>query len=230
VTETLIRPRPAEPGRIRPDRSLLLLVGAGVLVLLVVGAVLVFGVVWPPALSTLADDPSPSPSSSIAYLTEQADGGCIRVAHPDGTTVGPWCDRMGGEVVGWNDQGILLRRWDGVETVRAIDPETGEVVGRAPDRPWREPFDQAVVWTEYRDGELIVRADEGDAELWRVDATDPYEIRSSTMSADGTWIAMVDSAGRLLVVPADGSASPRVWVSGVADWSWPVWEGTTWTD
>jgi hypothetical protein len=229
MTATLPRTS-TEPAADRPERSVLLLTGAAVLVLLVVGAVLVFGVDRPPSLSSLSDVPTPAPSASVAYLTEQGEGTCIRVAQPDGTLVGPWCDRMGGEVVGWDADGILLRRWDGVETVRAIDPATGEVVGRAPDRAWREPYDQAVVWSEYRDGELIVRSEEDDAELWRVEASDRYEIRSSALSADGDWIAIVDSADRLLVVSADGADAPRVWASDVAEWQWPVWEGTTWTD
>jgi hypothetical protein len=228
MTDTLTQ-TPAESRAGRPDRSVPLLIGAAVLVLLVVGAVLVFGVDRPPSLSSLTDVATPAPSTSVAYLAERGDGTCVRVAQPDGTLVGPWCDRMGGEVVGWDDDGILLRRWDGVETVRAIDPATGEVVGRAPDRAWSEPYDQAVVWTEYRDGELIVRSEEDDTQLWRVEASDRYEIRSSALSADGDWIAMVDSADRLLVVPADGADAPRVWASDVADWQWPVWEGTTWT-
>jgi hypothetical protein len=228
MTGTLTRTPPAEPRPDSHDRSVPLLIGAAVLVLLVVGAVLVFGVDRPPSLTTLADDPTPAPSAAVAYLTEHGEGTCVRVAQPDGTLVGPWCDRMGSEVVGWDGDGILLRRFDGVETIRAIDPTTGEVVGRAPDRPWREPYDQAVVWTEYRDGELIVRSEADDTELWRVEASDRYELRSSAGSADGDWVAMVDSADRLLVVPADGTDAPRVWASDVADWQWPIWEGTSW--
>jgi hypothetical protein len=228
MTGTLTRTLPAEPRPGPHDRSVPLLIGAAVLVLLVVGAVLVFGVDRPPSLTTLADDPTPAPSAAVAYLSEHGEGTCVRVAQPDGTLVGPWCDRMGGEVVGWDGDGVLLRRFDGAETVRAIDPTTGEVVGRAPDRAWREPYDQAVVWTEYRDGELIVRSEADDTELWRVEASDRYELRSSARSADGDWVAMVDSADRLLVVPADGTDAPRVWASDVADWQWPIWEGTSW--
>jgi hypothetical protein len=230
MTTTLTTPRPKDPEPIHHDRSLPLLIGAGVLVLLVVGAVLLFAIERPPALGSLAEDPDPAPTSRIAYVTEQADGTCILVAHPDGTTVGPWCDRMGGELVGWDEEGLLLRRWDGVESVRILDPATGEVVGRARDRAWREPHDDAVVWTEYRDGELRVRLDEDDTELWRVESSERYEIRSSARSPDDAWVAMVDSADRLLVVPADGSLAPRVWTTDVTSWQWPVWEGTTWTD
>jgi hypothetical protein len=228
MTTTITPPTPTSPEDDRPDRSIPLLIAAGVLVLLVVGAVLVFGVQRPPALDTLADAPEPGPDAGIAYVVERPDGGCVEIARPDGTVVGPWCDRRGGELVGWTDEGLLLRYWDGTEAVRILDPETGEVVGRARDRAWREPYDHHDVWTEHRDGELIVRLDEDDTELWRVEVTDRYEIRTSATSEDGAWVAMVDSADRLLVVPADGSAPPRVWTTDVSSWQWPVWEGTSW--
>jgi hypothetical protein len=230
MTTTLTASRQSEPEPVHHDRSLPLLIGAGLLVLLVVGGVLLFAIERPPALDSLAEEPLPAPTSRLAYLVEQPDGNCIRIAQPDGTTTGPWCDRAGGELVGWDDEGLLSRRWDGTERVRILDPETGEVLGRAQDRAWREPFDQQVVWTERRDGELIVRLDEDDMELWRVASPERYEIRSSSRSADGAWVAMVDSADRLLVLPADGSSGPRVWTTDVSQWTWPVWEGTTWTD
>jgi hypothetical protein len=226
-TLTASRPTDTEPGR--HDRSVPLLIGAGMLVILVVGAVLLFAVDRPPALRSLAEEPDPAPTSSIAYITDQVDGTCVRLARSDATTVGPWCDRMGGELVGWDEEGLLLRRWDSVETVHVLDPATGEIVGRTRDRAWREPDAIPVVWSEHRDGELIVRLDEDDTELWRVESGDRYEIRASARSADEAWVAMVDSADRLLVVAADGSAAPRVWTTDVASWQWPVWEGTTWT-
>jgi hypothetical protein len=228
MTTTTTPPAPADPEDRRPDRSIPLLIAAGVLVLFVVGAVLVFGVQRPPSLDTVADTTDPVPAASIAYLAERPDRSCVEIVRPDGTTTGPWCDRQSGELIGWTDEGLLLRHWDGTETVRILDPETGEVVGRARDRAWREPYDHPVVWTEHRDGELTVRLDEDDTELWRVEVTDRYEIRTSATSADGAWVAMVDSADRLLLVPADGSAPPRVWNTDVASWQWPVWEGTSW--
>jgi hypothetical protein len=229
MTTTSTPPAPTDPGRGHPDRSVPLLIAAAVLVLAVVGAVLLFGVQRPPALDSLADVPDPAPSASVAYLVEQPDRACVQLARPDGTTTGPWCDRGGGELVGWTDEGLLLRHWDGSETVRILDPETGEVVGRARDRAWSEPYDRPIIWSEHRDGELIVRLDEDDTELWRIEVSDRYEIRASAVSPDDAWIAMVDSADRLLVVPVDGSAPPRVWTTDVASWQWPVWEGTSWT-
>jgi hypothetical protein len=228
MTTTITPTVPERPGPVGPDRSVTLLVVAGVLVLVVVGAVLMFGIQRPPTVESLAADPDPAPSAAVAYLTQQGSQSCLRIAYPDGTVAGSWCDRMGGELVGWDEEGILLRRWDGVDTVRAIDPGSGEVVGRVRDRDWREPYDHQPVWTEHRDGELVVRL-EDDTELWRVTAPERYEIHSSARSADGDWVALVDSADRLLVVPADGSAPPRQWASGVSAWQWPVWEDTTWS-
>jgi hypothetical protein len=226
MTTTVPARAPDVPDGAPPDRSVPLLVLAGVVVLAVVGAVLVFGVQRPPALGTLADSPGPVPDAGIAFLVDRPDGSCVEVVWPDGATAGPWCDPRGGELVGWDDQGLLVRSWDVAETVRILDPATGEVVGRTRDLRSRQPERRPAVWTEHRDGELVVRLEEDDTEVWRVEATDRYDIRASSTSPDGDWVALIDSADRLAVVPADGSAPPRLWRTEVSSWQWPVWEGT----
>jgi hypothetical protein len=233
TTATTSPARSTDPDPVRRDRSLPLLVAAGVVVLLVVGAVLVFGVARPPSVASLAQRPDPAPSAAVVWLAHAEREACLRIAWPDGRITEPWCDREGGEVVGWTDDGILLRRWDGTARIRVHDPVSGEVTGRldevrSEDPDGFEAWWPDVVWTERRDGELVVRLDEDDTELWRVDAPASYDVFGSARSADGAWVAMVDAAGRLLVVPADGSAPPREWASGVARWQPPVWEGTSW--
>jgi hypothetical protein len=229
MTSTLARPASSADGDpAGGDRSLLLLLAAAVLVLLVVGAVLLFGVERPPALASLADEPDPAPSAGVAWLAWSGDGSCLSVARPSGEVEQLWCDRSGGEVVGWPEAGTIeVAVYERGEEVRTIDAETGEVLERTSGPLRGDGGDRQVVWTEWRDGELTVSLDDDDTVLWRTEAPERYDVRGSARSADGEWVVMVDEAERLLVVPADGSAPPRVWASGVETWEPPVWEGTS---
>jgi hypothetical protein len=226
MTGTLTRPDPSPSEHSGDGRSLPLLIAAAVLVVAVVGAVLLFGVERPPGLTRLADQPDPEPPAAVAWMGSGGMETCVRIAWPEATVTEPWCDRAGGDLVGWTDEGILLHRWEGSESIRVLDPVSGEFVGRSREGRWEPPYEQPAAWTERRDGELIVRLDD-DTVVWRVETTDRYEIRTSAISADGAWVAMVDSADRLLLVPADGSSPPRVWTEGVTAWQTPIWEGTT---
>jgi hypothetical protein len=210
----------------RADRSVPLLVAAAVLVLLVVGAVVLFGVDRPPSVASLAEEPDPAPTAAVAWTAQEGERTCVRIAWPDGRTTEPRCATDGGEVVGWTSDGVLLRRWDD-DQVRVLDPRSGALLGRGPQDRLTPTHEDAAVWTEHRDGELIVRSQADDTELWRVPAPDRYTIRSSSRSADGGWVAMIDSAERLLVVAADGSVAPREWAAGGPAWQPPVWEGAT---
>jgi hypothetical protein len=231
MTDTVTRVDPAVPGAERCDRSIPLLVGAATLVVLIVGAVVVLGVQRPPTVSRLIDQPDPAPPAGVVWTSYRGDRTCLEVARPDGQVDRPWCDRHGGELVGWTDGVVQVQTWDGRASVLAIDLQSGEVtrgpggeVEDAGHHGWAEE-----VYSERRAGELVLRLVEDDTELWRVDAPERYDVHSSARSADGSWVAMVDTADRLLVVPVDGSAEPREWASGVSSWQPPLWEGTTWS-
>lgn len=201
---------------------------AAALVVGVVAAVLLFGVQRPPPLSSLAEAPDPAPSARVAWMDWTGSEACLHVAGTDGTVEQPWCSRAGGELLAWPDADrIELLSYDGRESVRTIDPTTGAVVDREPLRSGaRLPEPEAAVWHEHRDGALTVTlADEG-SELWRVAATERYGITTSARSPDGDWVVMVDSAGRLLLAPADGRTAPRVWATDAPTWSTVVWEGS----
>lgn len=216
-------PRPTDEP-VRSGGSVVSLGLAAALVVVVVGAVLLFGVDRPPSVASLDDEPSPAPSAAIAWTAERGERSCARVAWPDGGVTEPRCERGGGEVTGWTDDGLVMRRWD-EDQARIIDPRTGETLGRT-SGTWDHAGGTDVVWTEFRDGELVVRLEEDDTELWRVASSERYDIHTSARSADGRWVALVDVAERLLVVPSDGSAAPRQWASGVHQWQRPQWEGT----
>jgi hypothetical protein len=228
MTDTLTRPA-ASPGDVPGDgdRSMPLLVAAAILVLLIVGAVLLFGVERPPALESLADVPDPAPSASVAWTAWSGEEMCVSVARPSGEVAQLLCDRNGGELVGWPEPRALeLHTWDD-DVTRTIDVGTGEVLDRSSGSVEWERIGESTVRTQHRGGRLTVRLEPDDTVLWRTEAPERYDVHGSARSADGDWVAMVDGAGRLLVVAADGSAPPRVWAREVDVWEAPVWEGTS---
>ncbi|HSK23124.1 MAG TPA: hypothetical protein VK906_08115 [Egicoccus sp.] len=209
------------------QRSRVLLVAAAVLVVVTVVLVVVFGVQRPPELATLAAQPSDGPSTAVAWMAWDGDEACVNIARPSGEVTTPWCSAAGGEVVRWSDGDLVVRTWETGERLRTLDPDDGRATGwlaAERDPAGHDPIPDAA-WSERDDGTLTVREIGSDRVLWQVEAPERYTVQSSALSADGAWIAMVDSAGRLLVVPADGSAPPRVWADEVPAWPAPVWEG-----
>ena len=214
--------------------SVVLLVAAGALVVVVVVLVVVFGVVRPPAVVALADDPRPAPPGGVAWTAWSRDGSCLAVAWPDGRVEEElFCERDGGEVVAWTDDGVVMQTWRGAGAeLVTVDPVDGAVVDWSSVEPERDgPFPVGglveAVRTERRDGRVVVTHErDRDQVVWEVQAPDAYDITSGARSPDGGWFALVDSAERLLVVPADGSRAPRLWADGVPRWSTIVWRGT----
>ena len=222
--------QPARGERPRGDRGVALLTAAAVLVGLVVGAVLLFGVDRPPALDSVADAPEPAPPASIAWVGRSGNEACLSVVRPSGEVVELWCDQAAGEVEAWTSPGeIEVHTYQGRgEATATIDARTGRVLDRSSGGGFdgAAEHDRQVVWTEHRDGELIVHLQDDETVLWRTPAPDRYRVESSALSPDGEWVAMVDVSERLLVVPADGAAPPRVWATDVPPWDAVVWEGT----
>jgi hypothetical protein len=223
TSETIEMPAAPEP---RNGRSVALLIAAAVLVVAVVAAVLLLGVVRPPQLVAVTAEPTPALPGAVAWTSWERGSGCLHVARPDGSSDEVWCDRSGGEAVGWSEAGyVLVSHYDGAGRLLEIDPATGEVVSATRiEEPWQERPLAAGVVAYHDDGELVVELETG-GQVWRVDAPATYGIRTSARSPDGGWVAMVDEAGRLLVVPSDGSAPPRVWVADGLGWGPVVWQG-----
>ena len=202
-----------------------LLAVAAAVVIAVVAVVLVFGIQSPPQVASLESTEQPSPPAAVAWMEHDRGEACVRVAWPDGSFDRPWCQDNGGEVVGWETEGIVVSDYSGPTAQQlVVHPRSGEVleVRGDPGFPTRERAEPVVA--TYRDaGEQVFVL--GDRELWRVEAPDTYDVRSSTVSPDGGWVAMVDEAERLLVVPSDGSAPPVQWAGEVSTWGPVVWEG-----
>jgi hypothetical protein len=218
---TLLSPSPAEPEV--PRRDARWLVAAAVLATVVVGLVLVFGVVRPPALEALTD---PDFDGAVAVVTWDREP-CLRVVGPDGGVSEVRCDGELGELVAWTEEGIVLRTWRGAgPELETVDARTGETIAR------RDDGDDASAWPEpdvdaarVEDGRLLVR--DGSTELWSVAARGGYEVLAGWTSPDGRWVALQDAADRLLLVPADGSAAPVVWAEDIEGHSPIVWRGDT---
>jgi len=213
------------------DRSVPLLVAAGVLVVVAIVLLVTLGIQRPPALDAVGAGQD-LPSASIVRLAYRDEGPCIEVVAPTGEVRELTCDVDGGEVLGWRDGTIALRTYSNIgEEIVLIDADSGSLLAREivdPMSTERLPSPvYSVVRTTNRDGTFTVRLARGDVELWSVEASTSYRIDVSAITADGTWVAMVDNARRLLVVPADGSAPPRVWVEDIgSSWDAIVWEGT----
>lgn len=201
-----------------------LLVAAAVVSILVVGLVLIFGVERPPSLTSLVDEPAPAPPAQVALLSWADGRDCVTIAEVDGTTRQPWCDDTGGDLVGWDDRGLVLHTYEGPSDVEVIvDPVDGDVITTR-TVPTDGLFEDDAVVTSHRpsSGQLEVRLVDGSV-LWSTPAPPSYDIREAHRSPDGDAVAMVDAAGRLLLVPTDGSAPPRVWADDVDQWSTLVW-------
>lgn len=228
---TGMTPHPSPATR---DRSLPLLAAAAVLVLAVVGAVLLIAVERPPALVSLTDEPAPVPPGAVAWTAWQEGGPCLWIAEPDGEVRELNCGEVGDQLDRWTEEGIVVRDWsEGDERRQTIDPSTGALVSREASPPDPSQLDDGPgaaedVRVEREDGRLrVVLTDESsgqDIVLWDTEAPASYGLSSFTASPDGRFIVFGDDADRLIVVPADGSAPPRVWAEDVPAYVELVWE------
>jgi hypothetical protein len=215
---TLLSPSHAEPEV--PRRDARWLIAAAVLAVAVVGLVLAFGVVRPPALEPLTD---PGFDGAVALVTWDREA-CLVVVGPDGASSQVRCDDDLGELVAWTDEGIVLRTWRGAgPELETVDATTGETVARREDTDelgWPDPD---VDGARVVDGRLVVR--DGGTELWSVAARGSYEVVGGWTSPDERWVALRDTADRLLLVPADGSSDPVVWADDLDPYAPLVWRG-----
>jgi hypothetical protein len=206
-----------------------LLVAAAAVALVTLGIVVRFGLVPPPELAEVDDATRPTHALAILSYRDSGRGQCLDVISPAGEVREVRCTLDGvGPLLGWDERGILVVRYAQFgERLEVIDPGTGQVVESV-------PFDMrdadlqrwsTVVDVDRTGGELTVR-DERRVVLWRVAAPDSYWITGSARHPETGDIAMLDAAGRLLVL-GDGMSEPRIWVDGLDQrYGELVWQGT----
>ncbi len=208
-------------------RTIGLLVAAGVVAIVTVVLVVTIGVARPPALAAV--DGATRPDRALAVFGWRDEGNCLDVVDPDGSVRTVRCGMLEyGQLLVWDERGIGLVRFSpSGEQVAFLDPVTGLVASRsALDEVGRSaPGFFPTVSTERSDGDLIVRDPNGRV-VWRVASPETYRIEGSALQSTTGRLALLDSAGRLLVLDA-GAAEPRVWVpdTGIV-YAELLWEGT----
>ncbi len=209
-------------------RALGLLVAAAAIALLTVGLVVRFGLVRPPELAAIDDATRPPHPVVLASFREATRDTCLHVIEPDGTVNELRCGLEGGPLIGWDDEGILVLRFGPLgERLDVIDVVTGgtltsrsvsaeELGGR-----WDLSVDVE------RSGRTLLIRDVDRTVRWSVEVADGYQITAAVRDPATATIALLDQAGRLLVLPPD-APEPRVWVEDVgARYGELVWRGTT---
>ncbi len=210
------------------------LIGAAALVVIVAILALVFGIIRTPALEGLTDAQRAALPGGVAWTEFNDREGCadLMVAQPSGGAESLTCSEQLDRIVGWTEDGIITVAWtDNGENLQTRDPATGEVLssrnlGGYLDKPDAEGIGSG--FTVERSEGLLVLANRSSTVVWETEADARYKIGTLAVSSDGRWVAMTDSAERLLVVKADGSEPPAIWATGVREWSWRsvTWEGT----
>lgn len=213
-----------------PERRVTwLLVAAGAVALITLGVVLRFGLIAPPELAEVDDATRPEHALAVLSYRGNERGQCLDVIEPDGEVREVRCMLDGvGPLLGWDERGVLVVRFTSFgERLEIIDPADGRIVGS-------EAFDlrevelqrwSTVVDVDRSGGTLTVR-DEQREVLWSVTAPDSYWITASARHPVTGDIAMLDAAGRMLVL-REGDGAPRVWVAGLAQrYGEIVWQGT----
>jgi len=208
-------------------RTIGLLVAAGIVAILTVVLVVTIGVARPPALDPIDD--TTRPDHSLAIFGWRDEGNCLDVIEPDGTMRTVRCGMQEyGQLLVWDERGIGLVRFSpGGEQVAFLDPVTGLVASRtafdAVERNGMGFF--PTVSTERSDGELVLRDPDGRV-VWRVASPETYRINGSALHSVTGRLALLDSAGRMLVLES-GATQPRVWVqdTGIV-YAELLWEGS----
>jgi hypothetical protein len=206
-----------------------LLAAAGLTALVTLALVLLFGLAEPPPLAAVGAATQPEYGVALLSYRDGERGQCLHVIDPDGAVREVRCALDGvGPLVGWDTSGIVVLRYGPLgEQLDAIDPETGVVASRTPAdvRLLERGTWGGMVDVERVGGRLIVR-DAQRTVVWDVEAPDAYWISASARHPETGEVVLLDTAGRLLLLPA-GSDVPLVWVEDVdVQYGELIWQGT----
>jgi hypothetical protein len=206
-----------------------LLGAAGAVALITLGVVLRFGIASPPELAALDGATRPEQALAILAYSDSARGQCLHVVGPDALIREVRCSLDGvGPLLGWDERGIVVLRYASVgERLEVIDPVDGTVVASEAFDTRELGFDawRSQVDVE-RSGRTLTVRDSDRRIIWQVEAPDNYWINASARHPVTGAVAMIDTAGRLLVL-ADGAAAPGVWVESLDQrYGEIVWQGT----
>lgn len=215
----------------RPAGATAAIVAAAAVVIAAVAIILTVGLVPLPELPSLADDPDPALTGTVAYVHGTYDDACIALIPAGGGEArDAWCGTQAPDVIAFTPEGLLVvSGWfespmqpEG-PTLLVIDPRTGAEVdeirldGRIPgswppERTLRD--DGALLRTGSRDpgvAELRVSVPGGSADtIAQLQGPRDYAFVEAQFSPDGSWVLAVDSRGRLVIVGADGTPEARL--------------------
>ncbi len=220
-------------------RAVVSIVAAVATLTVVTVIILVFGVIPLPEFPSLTDQPDSSIPGTVAFVHYDEEPCIFTVRASGGEEQEVWCGSEYVEFPAWTSDGLLVvTDWSAEPTYLLIDPATGALVSRVPFSPdesapeaWPQPYppearreraDGAEVRTEGTRGgssAVIVRTDGSDMTIVSVEgAPSDYRFYEAQWSPDGEWVLVSDTAGRLIVVGADGAPEARVLVHGLEEW------------
>lgn len=212
--------------------------------------IVMFGFIPLPEVTSLSEQPDPAIPGTVAYVDHNGrEEACVyRVDASGGEPTQLHCEptRFFESALSWTEGGnIVFQSFEGFgpETV-VIDSQTGAELARVPASPENEMdeprmgFEMGFDRIERADGALLatksdfrgaasvaVSLDGTRRVLWEVeDAPRDYHFQDAQWSPDGHWILVSDSAGRLIILAAEGPANPRLLVERDEDsYSMPAW-------
>ena len=193
----------------------------------------------------------------MAYLAFDNDFGnepCLVTVPASGGSVVEWvwCGRQYVEFPSWTADGLpVVVDYTAQPSYLLIDPTTGTAVNRIPQdnqpgEPVPLPYPSAVRQERSTvpgsgpmagaagSASVVVRINGEDQTILSVEnAPSDYSFIDVQWSPDGAWVLVSDTAGRLLIVGADGNPGARVLVDGLqpygAQAAWYIPGNTTYT-
>lgn len=232
-----------------PERRALIAIGGSVFVAVMVTVIIVaFGVIPLPKFASLDDQPDSSIPGTIAYIVANENSCLFTVPAGGGNEKEVWCSRSFVESPEWTADGrVVLTDWSDTPSFVVIDVGSGDAIERIPigDRPVPDTFgerrtriDGAIVSTDgVGNGKSEVTVSLPDDSIQTIlsvaDAPDDYYFDQVQWSPDGAWVLVIDNAGRLMIVGADGTPEARILVEDVDGWgaqvAWYIADNDTYT-